>query len=401
MLSDATLTFGEALTGALLGLDALYVAEQTGGDVANGDDLDRLVVLNLSTTHEPEPFGDYADATRRFEELLSEAAGLPEPDRRRYYHQACSSAIAFATWRSAGLPFREQIERFLHVPPTPAGTAELDALRGQMRSILSELGYTGSLAAQFSAWESKHRVPPDEVQDTLTAFLSEAWDRTNAITPIPADKSDGMRVSAISNAPFNARCDFQSRTIDLNIDPVLTGPTLKHLAVHEGYPGHYLQFIRRQRAYEAGAAPADGLLSVVNTASSAPFEGIADVGMKIIGWDVSPDDRLATLLARYRSGIGTRAAWQLHVEQLPVDAIADELMREALVGGEGWVANRMKFISSDDRAALIWSYWQGEPAVETAWNRVKGDRDAWDTYFTYVYDRMHSIETVQMEPGAA
>lgn len=63
-----------------------------------------------------------------------------------------------------------------------------------------------------------------------------------------------------------------------------------------------------------GKAAADGLLSVVNTASSSPFEGIADNGLHVIDWIVSDDDRLAELLTRYRSGIGTVAAWRLHAE---------------------------------------------------------------------------------------
>jgi hypothetical protein len=401
MLSDATLAFGESLTTALLGLDELYAAEQEKTGTSSGADLERLVVLNLSTTHRPDAFGGYASAIEHFEQLRHEAGRLPEPDRRRYYDQACASAIAFATWRDQGMPFEEQIGRFLHVPVAPASESDLDGLRREMRAILDELGFNGSLDAQCKAWESKHRVPPDEVPGTLETLLAEAWERADAVTPIPADPSDGMRVEAVNGVPFNAKCDFSIRTIELNIDPILTLPTLRHLAVHEGYPGHYVQFIRRQRAYEAGVSPADGLLSVVNTASSAPFEGIADVGMQVIGWDREPNDRLGMLLAHYRSGIGTRAAWRLHAQQWPSEKVADELARDALIGGKGWVANRMKFISRDDRSALIWSYWQGALGVAPAWKRVSDDPSAWSTYFTYIYDRMHSIETVRMFQGNA
>ena len=286
--SDETLRFGEDLTAALLGLDALYAAEQGIAGEAGGSDIDRLVVLNMSTRHRPEPFAEYAAARSRFAALRRTAGELPEPDRRLYYDQTCASAMAFATWRADGLAFPDQIAGFLHLPAAPASDGELDVLRGQMRGVLGELGYGGDLAAQFAAWEERQRVPPEAVAPVLNELLEEAWERTAERMEIPAERSDGMRVETTTQVPYNAMCDYGRRLIRLNVDPVLTRPGLKHLAVHEGYPGHYVQFKRRETAYAAGRAPADVLLSVVNTAHSTVFEGIADAGLAVIGWDVGP-----------------------------------------------------------------------------------------------------------------
>jgi hypothetical protein len=396
MFSDATMIFGESLTTALLGLDALFALEQSKPATSSDSDIERLVVLNLSSTHEPEAFGSYDDATARFTELKREAGNLPEPDRKLYYGQVCASALAFITWRTTGLDLEKQIERFLHVPAKPASEKELDALRGQMRALLDDLGYAGELATQFQSWESAQRVPVDEIVDTLNELLSDAWDRTAAIMTIPAEKSDGMKVDLVSGVPYNAMCDFSTRIIRLNSDPILTRPSLKHLAVHEGYPGHFVQFTRRRAAYLEGRSPADGLLSVVNTASSTPFEGIADCGLSVIGWDDDLDGQLAALLARYRSGLGTRAAWRLHAENWELVRVRDELTRDALVGGEGWVENRLKFLSSHARSALIWSYWRGEPSVQSVWSRVKDNPEQWDSYFTWTYDRMHSVQSLAL-----
>ena len=396
MLSDQTIAFGESFTSALLGLDALYAAEQQKPESSSASDIERLVVLNLSNDHQPEPFASYDDAIVRFSTLGQEALALPEPDRRTYYREAAESAIAFAEWRLRGLPFADQIRRFLHVPPKPASDEALGVLRFEMRRLLNELGYSGDLEAQFKTWESRHRVPSDEIVPTLEALLDEAWDRTAELIDIPAEKSDYMRVSAVTGVPFNAQCDFTGRQIRLNIDPVLTVPSLRHLAVHEGCPGHYLQFKRRQTAYLAGESPADGLLSFVNTASSSPFEGIADFGLTVIGWDRDLDGKLASLLARYRSGIATRAAWRLHEERWEPAQVRDELHRDALVGGEGWVDNRMRFISRPDRSALIWSYWQGEPNVATPWNNALSSGADWNEWISFVYDRMHSIRSLEM-----
>jgi hypothetical protein len=396
MLSDATYRFGEELTTALLGLDALYAQERGKGERRNGGDIERLVVLNMSKTHQPEHFASYADAKARFAELRERAGALPEPDRKLYYTQTCDSSIAFATWRSDGLPFPEQITRFLHVSGKPASEAELDHLRHRMRAILTDLGYSGDLQAQCAAWEERQRVEPNAVRQVLDEMLSEAWDRTAELMEIPAPKSDGMNVETVRGVPYNAMCDYGRRLIRLNVDPVLTLPGLRHLAVHEGYPGHYVQFKRREVGYERGIAPADGLLSVVNTASSSPFEGIADIGLEIIGWDVTPDDRLSELITRYRSATGTRAAWRLHAEGRPPESVRAELLADGLTGGEGWADSRMRFISAQDRATLIWSYWWGLPSVQVAWNRVKERAVSRDDYVTWIYDRMHSNASVGM-----
>lgn len=391
MLSDATLAFGEEFAELLLGLDRLYAAEQGKNESIAGGDIERLVVINMSTTHQPRPYASYADAMAHLTDLTRRAADLPESDRRLYYGQAVASAIAFATWRTQGLDFPDQIARFLHVPAEPASEAALDQLRSEMRRILTDLGYSGDLESQCRAWEERQRVPPDEVRETLMALLDEAWDRTAEIMTMPAEKSDGMTVETVSGVPYNAACHFPERTIRLNIDPVLTRPALKHLAVHEGYPGHYVQFKRRELAYKQGRGAADGLLSVVNTVHSTPFEGIADAGMSLIGWDGDLDGRLAKLMAEYRSGLGTRAAWRLAVDGWSREQTKDELAKDALVGGEGWVENRIRFISRPDRAALIWSYWQGERNIGSVWRRVADRPELHKAYLDWTYDRLHSV----------
>lgn len=389
--SDLTLALGAATAAALLGVDALYRSES--GDASG------LVVLNLDTEGKlrPDAFGSWGDAARRFTELRDAAVRLPEPDRRVYYDQLCHSTLAFIRWRSRGLGFEEQLGDFLHVPVAPASDAELDGLEASIGDALAGMGYEGSLAARCAEWERRTRVPADEVEDTLEGLLDEAWDRTEErLLEIPADKSDGMRVRTVSDVAYNARCDYLGRTVDVNVDPVLTRPGLRHLAVHEGCPGHYVQFKLRQTMFAQGMAPADVLLSVVNTASSSVFEGIADAGLNMIGWDDGEDDRVQSLLNRHRAGIGTGAAWRLHALGWPEERVADWLAGRSLVGGDGWVQNRMAFISGPSRAVLIWSYWWGEPSVLPVWRRVGAVHR--QEFLQYLHGRMHSVRTVAMAP---
>ncbi|MDP2959137.1 MAG: hypothetical protein Q8N53_22135 [Longimicrobiales bacterium] len=388
-LGDATLALGRRAMTGLLGVDALYRSESGDGD--------GLAVLNmdLEGAHPPEAFASYGDAEAFFQELRRDAARLPEPDRRVYYDQLCHSTLAFTTWRRAGLAFQRQLGDFLHVPAAPASTQELDSLRADLHELLDGLGYAGDLASQCRAWEERNRVLPEDVPGILGGLLDEAWGRTEErLLPIPAPRSDGMRVAMVTGVAYNARCDYLARTIELNVDPVLTRPALKHLAVHEGYPGHYVQFKLRETSAREGTAPADVLLSVVNTASSSVFEGIADAGMEALGWVESDDDRIQSLMNRYRAGIGTGAAWLLHAVGRPEEEVADWLRARSLVGGEGWVRNRMRFIAAPSRAALIWSYWWGERSVAPLWRRVPADRR--EDFARWLYGRMHSNDSVGM-----
>ncbi|MDH3225311.1 MAG: hypothetical protein OEO23_16440, partial [Gemmatimonadota bacterium] len=341
-LSKPTLALGNELAAALLGLDALYRRES--GDATG------LVVVRLRGADRvlASEFGSYDDARQHLRDLHARTPGLPEPDRRAYYEDVCASSLAFCDWRSDGLGLEDQLAGFLHVPAAPAAPEALEGLRRAMGALLEDMGYAGKLEARLEAWEDRHRVSPEEVAPVLTRLLDEAWDRTcDRVCPVPAEKADAMRVATVRDVSYNARCDYVGRTVEINVDPVLTLPGLRHLAVHEGLPGHYLQFKLRELAVEEGRAPADGLLSVVNTASSCVFEGIADTGLAMLGWDEAPDDRVQGLLTRYRAAIGTAAAWMLHGEGQSRDAVADWLRSKALTGGEGWVQNRLGFIEAE------------------------------------------------------
>lgn len=388
-LSRETLAFGERMMTALLGVDALYRAES-----ADGEGL-AVVNLDLERRYRADSFQSYADAARCFESLRVDARNLAEMDRRAYYDDLCHSTLAFIAWRKTGLPFLEQLRDFLHVTPEPASPEVLDALQAEMGALLSRMGYTGDLREQCAAWEEKNRVPPEQVPAVLEGLLDEAWRRTESrLLKIPRPQSDGMHVVPVTGVAFNARCNYLSRRIELNVDPILTRPGLKHLAVHEGYPGHYLQFTLRSTLMETGEAAADGLLSLVNSASSSIFEGIGDSGLTMLDWMESEDDRVQALMNVYRAGIGTEAAWQLHGLGWSVDRVAESLAARSLVGGDGWVSNRVKFIQSPSRAVLIWSYWWGERVVTQAWQRMGAYRR--DVFLRFLYGRMHSNASIEM-----
>jgi hypothetical protein len=384
MISDQTLAYAEELTSAILGVDELYRRE-------SGDE-DGLVVLNMSDEHQPEHMSSYKAASERFTELKVLSENLPEPDRKLYYGQFCDSTLSFMAWREGRLEFQEQISKFLHVPACPASDTELETLRVQMDTLLTRMGYTGSLVEKCTAWEMKNRLPADQVVSVFNDLMDEAWNRTNERLPIPAPKSDSMKVKPVQGVAFNARCNYLKRTVELNIDPILTLPGLKHLVTHEGCPGHYVQFKLRETWYREGTAPADVLLSIVNTASSTTFEGIADNGLILLDWVNNEDDQLQSIMSRYRAGIGTAAAWMIHALHKPIEQVTEWLRSVSLAGGEGWVNNRIRFLSAPQRSVLIWSYWQGETSVTPNYLRALASKRP--DFLRFLYGRMHSPQSV-------
>jgi hypothetical protein len=389
MLSDRTLEFGDRVLPAILGVDALYRAE-------SGDEVG-LAVLNMDVEgrYQAAPYTSYEEAEDAWRTLRREAAELPEEDRRIYYDELAGSTLAFMRWRQGQDDFEQRLTGFLHVPAAPAADAELDALAQEAYALLGRMGYHGDLKTRCAAWEDRNRVPPEAVEEVSAELMAEAWTRTEErLVEIPADRSDGMRVRAVRAVSYNARCDYLNRTVQLNVDPVLTRPGLKHLAVHEGYPGHYVQFKLRETWARHGTAPADVLVSVVNTASSSVFEGIADAGLEMIDWLDSDDDRVQSLMTRYRAGIGTGAAWRLHGLRWSEEKATDWLRSRALLGGEGWVLNRMAFIRAPARALLIWTYWWGEQVVTPAWRAVPDGRES--DFIRFLHGRMHSNHSVRI-----
>ena len=388
-LSQETMAYGEAMASALLGLDALARGE--AGEEAG------LVILNMDRHghYPPEDFSSYAEARARFQELATQSHFLPELDRKVYYHELCASTLAYIEWRQDGLLFRYQLDRLLHVPVEPVSDQELDVLRGELHQLLGEMGFKGPLADRCADWEARNRVPPESVPAVLQEMLTAARARAEAsLLPIPILETDGLTVVPVRGTPFVGRCDYSHRTLEVNTEPVLTWPALRHLAVKEGYGGHFLHYRIREHYVEEGLAPADNLLGLRNSASSTVFEGIGRAGMEMMGWGESDNDRLYYILSRLRAGLLTRAAWDLHARGWALEDVQGWLCEECLVGGREWSATQMRFMTNPERALRLWGFWWGEPTVAEAWWKIAPDDR--QEFLRFLYGRMHSTRSVAM-----
>ena len=385
-LSDESLRFGEELASVTLGIDALDRRLHNYTEMADG-----LVVINMGWKQVRE-FESYAQAREALSELARKSFSLPEPDRRLYYLQACVSLDSFCAYSMGLLPsLTDQVGLFLHADCAPVSESYLQACCARLQACFDRMGYSGTLKEMTAKWEAENRVPANKGKDTMLSLMAEAREKTAAFLPLP-EKHYGCEVE--QGGPFSARSDYDHLRVIVNTEPDYTLQALKHLVGHEAYPGHYMQFTMRRVYFEQGYGAADGLLSVCNHSSSSTFEGIADMGTRLIGWKQDDNDAVFEILSEIKSAMGTASSYQMNVLHWTPEQIRDYMAKWPLLGGEGAIKSRLRFVSDPSRAALIWSYWRGDQAVASVFDRVEA-KDM-DRYIDYVYGRLHTPASLQL-----
>lgn len=385
-LSQESLRFGEELATITLGIDALD-RRLRGSE----DEMDGLVVINMGW-HNVAQFENYAEARAALAELAKKSFFLPEPDRRLYYLQACMSLDSFCAFSDGKLPkLTDQVGMFLHADCAPVTEKYLLQKCAEVEKLLKENGYNGTLKEMAAKWEAENRVPADKVQSTMDELMVTARELTGKFLPLPEAH---YKCVTEAGGPFSARSDYDHLQVVVNIEPAYTMQALKHLVVHEAYPGHYMQFTMRKELWKQGLAAADGLLSVCNHSSSSTFEGIADMGGRFIGWENTPDDKIFEILSEIKSSMGTLSSYQMNVLHWTEDQIRDYMAKWPLLGGEGAIKSRLNFVRDPSRAALIWSYWRGDQALRGVLDRLE-EKDM-PRFYDYIYGRLHTPASLQL-----
>lgn len=378
-LSDETLAFGEDLATVTLGIDALdRKLYQTS------DDYDGLACINLGW-EKSATFNDWDECRAALRELASRALGLPEADRRLYYMQACISLDSFCAWRDGKLPnLTDQVSMFLLSDGAPASEQYLAGQCRKLDQYFDMLGYKGTLAERTERWRAENLVPAEDVQSVMTELMNEAREICGQFLPLPEEP---YRVATVNGGPFSARSEVLNLQVVVNIAPMYTRQSLKHLVCHEIYPGHYMQFTLRRELWKQGYAAADGLLSVTNHSSSSCFEGLADMGGYFLGWN-DVNDRICEIYDDIKSALGTTSSYQLDVLGWPEEKVEEYMRQWPMLGGEAAIKSRMEFIKDPTRAALIWSYWRGDQAFQNVMSRLT-DADM-PRFYEYIYSRLHT-----------
>jgi hypothetical protein len=384
-----TIDLGTELAQAMLGMDRLYRGGETGDGILDREGL----VAFPPAQPEPASYADWQAADAALAALESRLPEIDEPLRRDFVAEMLFSLrAAVAGFGGTRLSYAETVECCLRTPARGASPQDMQGYRVTIGDCLKELGFDkGRLGERVTQWETTNRVPPADVPDVLNELLREGAKRTaERVLPLPtADLA--MTAVGLHDQPFSAYCDSPHRQLKVNLDYVYTRAALKHLACHEAFPGHLLHITLREQRTQAGLMPADAPLVMVNSASSAIFEGIGENGIYFLDWVDGPEDRLAMALNRLRSAARCNAALMIHRDGAPLD-YARAYLTETCYAGPAWVESRLAFLTHKLRAPFIFAYWCGDMAVDRVWQTVQPDQRP--AFFRYLYHNMHTPTTL-------
>jgi hypothetical protein len=383
---------GEELAAITAGLDLLYRSRNRNAGILDSEGLIPVAVAKVS----PRRLDSYEEAEAALLSLRDRLGQVESALRRDWLDEMSDSLLALIlTFRGDPISFAERLERQIRVDVRDIPDEIIGGYHEGIRAALDELGFRGgSLSEDFARWERQARIPSDKVLDVLAEFQLQARARCGPLaTALGADwlGEEWLKPFGQRDVPYSAYCDFPARRLLLNLDFPYTAFSLKHLAVHEAFPGHLVHMKLRERRVADGRMPLDAAQVVTSSASSALFEGIADNGLQFLDWIETPEDHLGHLLQRLRSALRCRAAWQLLGEGRPFDEVVPEIAAASLQSPEV-TRSRLAFVRHELRAPFVYAYWYGEMAVDSVWSRtaIEERGEFWD----YLYGSMHTPKTL-------
>ncbi|CDN57498.1 CalR9 protein (plasmid) [Neorhizobium galegae bv. officinalis bv. officinalis str. HAMBI 1141] len=383
---------GGELAAITAGLDLLYRSRNRNAGILDAEGLIPVAVAEIS----PQRFESYDEAEAAllsFRDRLGQAETALRGD---WLDEMSDSLLALiATFRGDSISFGERLERQIRIDARDIPEEIITGYYRGIREVLDELGFRdGSLFEDFARWEQHARIPSDKVLDVLAEFQRQARTRCGILaTSLRADwvNDEWIKPIAQRDVPYSAYCDFPGRRLLLNVDFPYTAFGLKHLAVHEAFPGHLVHLKLRERRVAEGLMPLDAAQVVTSSASSAIFEGIADNGMQFLDWIETPEDHLGHLLQRLRSALRCRAAWQLLGEGQSFDEVVPSIAAASLQSPDV-TRSRLAFLRHDLRAPFVYAYWCGEMAVHSVWSQIRVEEK--DEFWNYLYNNMHTPNTL-------
>ena len=383
---------GGELAAITAGLDLLYRSSNRNAGILDAEGLIPVAVAEV----EPRTFNSYEEAEVALLSLRDRLSQAETALRRDWLDEMSDSLLALiATFRGDPITFAERLERQIRVDVREIPDEIIAGYHKGIRQALDELGYRGGdLLEDFARWEKHARIPEDKVLDVLADFQRQARDRCGRLANVlKADWLGGEWITPVAqrDVPYSAYCDFPRRQVLLNVGFPYTAFSLKHLAVHEAFPGHLVHLKLRERRVAEGLMPLDAAQVVTSSASSALFEGIADNGLQFLDWIETPEDHLGHYLQRLRSALRCRAAWKVLGEGRSIDEVLPGIAAASLQAPDV-TRSRLAFLGHGLRAPFVYAYWCGEMAVNAVWSRTRTQERG--AFLKYLYGNMHTSNTL-------
>lgn len=171
-------------------------------------------------------------------------------------------------------PFVDEIVGAYGMPPPAVDTARVQLARERLARALPG---PGSLGERHAAFRRSLTVPSGLEEEVLRAAFDSCRQRTREHMELPADESIDLRVGVDSTWDGFARYEGHHRSaIEISGRSALDVSRALHLACHEAYPGHHVQYVLLDAAAMQGRP--ELLLNPAFGPHLLIAEGAAEVG---------------------------------------------------------------------------------------------------------------------------
>lgn len=172
------------------------------------------------------------------------------------------------------MPLEEEARRVYGMSIAPVPQTEITAYRSQIDATLAG---PGPLTARYGAYAKRITVPAERLEMVVRLAVEECRQRTLSHIALPEDGGAVISVEESDIAAeiqyagsFKSKLVFKRRPVSAN--------RLLQLACHEGYPGHHLYAVMRERRAVADDRPEDFLWPSRGVDIS---EGSADYAVRV------------------------------------------------------------------------------------------------------------------------
>lgn len=208
---------------------------------------------------------------------------LPASDADTSRARALLARVASARFRldmidGKRVKFADEAERLFALRPKLKPLSSYDAALNRIDRLIAG---EGSLPARVESFRANYSVPPQRVRAVLDAAIAECRSRTRAHLQLPDNESFDM--SLVKDKSWGAYNYYQGDNhskIEVNTGMPMSIGNVLILGCHEGYPGHHVQGIYKERNFRTRGW-AEFSVAPLYAPESPLNEGGADFGLKL------------------------------------------------------------------------------------------------------------------------
>lgn len=221
---------------------------------------------------------------------------------RRAWLAAQARGLYGSARKLAGEPigYLDEIEACYGVRPSFTPEDEFDAAHAALRSALPG---SAPLEERLIAWREAQAIDAEKLPSAIASIAEDLRERTSRMFGLPeGEHVDFEMVTGEAWSGFNYYLGgFRSR-VAINVDLPVLATNLGHLVAHEAYPGHHTEHSRKEAGLVLRRHQVEETIFLVGTPQCLLAEGLADLGLEIVGGDhpqALVADHLASLKVPY------------------------------------------------------------------------------------------------------